>query len=448
MPSYYEKSAYKYFVLGVKESAGEAGELLKQIGRGVGMVGGAIWDGVLDAADWTAPHVAGALGMIIEPPDIGNWQMSSVSQYLPTDLPDTLDLSGFIPPPKDQGSAGTCTAHAMSAVLECHANRLRGIKYKLSPQFHYDLRDDATVAGMAPANMLNIAVAFGMAPEEVYPYEDRDDMKRPCVSAAKAAECFKIGAFWEVRTVTQAKQALVEFGPLTIGVPVFKSAYLSRSTTMWRSTSGETEFIGHMMCVVGYTQAGFVIRNSWGKRWNRNGHVVMPFADFTELAEGPLYKAGGFACFAMTSGSVGVPDPLAGAPAKTFACGVGSATVEPVYKKVGVTSTPAYKVAEKVPPLATPEIRMGTRATAASFKSIKYKSSRGIDDVVSLCAEECRKVNRGGGQCGLASVHNPKRGQSECKLSGMGDWISMTDGGDRWATVDFRPPDARRGPKT
>lgn len=41
---------------------------------------------------------------------------------------------------------------------------------------------------------------------------------------------------------------------------------------------------GHAFAIVGYTQAGFVIQNSWGPNWGRGGFAVLPYADWLENA--------------------------------------------------------------------------------------------------------------------------------------------------------------------
>jgi len=37
---------------------------------------------------------------------------------------------------------------------------------------------------------------------------------------------------------------------------------------------------GHALCVVGYDQKGFILRNSWGSSWNGDGHVIFPYSDW------------------------------------------------------------------------------------------------------------------------------------------------------------------------
>jgi hypothetical protein len=37
---------------------------------------------------------------------------------------------------------------------------------------------------------------------------------------------------------------------------------------------------GHAVAIVGYTHQGFVVQNSWGLKWGRNGFALLPYEDF------------------------------------------------------------------------------------------------------------------------------------------------------------------------
>ena len=39
---------------------------------------------------------------------------------------------------------------------------------------------------------------------------------------------------------------------------------------------------GHAVSIVGWNEEGFIIRNSWGKMWNGNGHVIYSYEDFED----------------------------------------------------------------------------------------------------------------------------------------------------------------------
>lgn len=42
---------------------------------------------------------------------------------------------------------------------------------------------------------------------------------------------------------------------------------------------------GHAISIVGYTDEGFIIRNSWGKSFGKNGYALLKNQDFGEFLE-------------------------------------------------------------------------------------------------------------------------------------------------------------------
>jgi C1A family cysteine protease len=43
--------------------------------------------------------------------------------------------------------------------------------------------------------------------------------------------------------------------------------------------------MGHAFSVVGYTEDAFILRNSWGETWGKQGYCHFPFADFGQQWE-------------------------------------------------------------------------------------------------------------------------------------------------------------------
>ena len=49
---------------------------------------------------------------------------------------------------------------------------------------------------------------------------------------------------------------------------------------MWDQHEGEKKLGGHAMTVVGYDKTSFIIRNSWGRFWEKDGYCSYPFEDW------------------------------------------------------------------------------------------------------------------------------------------------------------------------
>jgi len=93
----------------------------------------------------------------------------------------------------------------------------------------------------------------------------------------------KIGSYAMVRSAMALKSAIVENGPCLIALPVFGS-YDYIPDEFWKEENGQS-MGGHAVCVVGYTDKGFIIRNSWGRSFGTNGHVLLKYDDYKYVIE-------------------------------------------------------------------------------------------------------------------------------------------------------------------
>lgn len=74
------------------------------------------------------------------------------------------------------------------------------------------------------------------------------------------------------------KQAILANGPCLIALPVYNS-YVN---DFW---NGETLEGLHCVSVVGYNKNGFIIRNSWGRSYGKEGYWTLPYGDFNKAKE-------------------------------------------------------------------------------------------------------------------------------------------------------------------
>lgn len=89
----------------------------------------------------------------------------------------------------------------------------------------------------------------------------------------------KIGKYAKVNSFMALRYALVMNGPCVGGLPV----YNSYNTNFWeedRSLEGL-----HAVCIVGYTEDGFIIRNSWGESYGEDGYAFISNEDANKFTE-------------------------------------------------------------------------------------------------------------------------------------------------------------------
>ena len=199
-----------------------------------------------------------------------------ISSYLKPNLPlpDTLDLRPYLPPVRDQGNRGTCSAFAVSS---CKEYEERVTDY-FSPEFIYFYRSGKpTGSTMSGLEALKILYNTGIVPDYQYPYLSRDNLaQKPDIFLLTSASEHLSSGFAEVTTIHETKMALNQFGLCYIAFPV----YSTRPHFWRRSGPQEPSNGGHALTIVGYTSDSFILRNSWGATWNGDGHIHYPFSDW------------------------------------------------------------------------------------------------------------------------------------------------------------------------
>jgi C1A family cysteine protease len=195
------------------------------------------------------------------------------------DYPETLDLRPDLPEVWDQGDDGPCSAYSAAAIKNWQEKIDYGLTEKLSPYFVYDLRSNKPQSGMFPRDTMKILNNYGIPTKKTY-----DTVKRGNVNSNKfsipqnvfdEAAKHKIKGYARVSTIDGLKKSLYKNGPAYIAMPVFNG-----DVNFWKPKFGEKMIGGHALVIVGYTDTGFILRNSWGKRWADRGHSVYPYSDW------------------------------------------------------------------------------------------------------------------------------------------------------------------------
>lgn len=89
---------------------------------------------------------------------------------------------------------------------------------------------------------------------------------------------FKIHQYAMVGSIPVLKYALVMNGPCIAGLPV-------NNEWGWDFWNGNDFVGGHAIAIIGYTEEGFIIRNSWGTQFGERGYVILPYEDFENFYE-------------------------------------------------------------------------------------------------------------------------------------------------------------------
>lgn len=228
---------------------------------------------------------------------------------LPAEFPTAPHLSKAVPSyvksnlVLDQGREGACTGFGLAAVVN-YLLWLRELEQtgqhkpvRVSPHMFYELArrydewDGEDYEGSSCRGALKGFHKHGVCQEVYWPKSgagaraetdwDVDALRRP------------LGVYYRINknSVVDMQAAIAEIGAIYVSaqvhngwdiVPNFKRAPASHDQAelpvIPERKGGELG--GHAFALVGYNEGGFIVQNSWGKRWGASGFAVMPYSDW------------------------------------------------------------------------------------------------------------------------------------------------------------------------
>jgi C1A family cysteine protease len=216
-------------------------------------------------------------------PDVRDLRMAPRSSAKVLLAPRYLDLPKTMPAVWDQGDLGSCTAHAILALVVAAQVRLGLTVEMLSRLFLYYAERvlEGTTAQDAGAQIrsgMKALAKVGVPPEALWPYVVAAFATRPSRAAFKAALHHQALRYQRVpRTLPALKGALVARGPVAFGFTVresFESDLLTRTGFLPIPARSEAVLGGHAVAIVGYDDTvqganwkapgAFLVRGSYG----------------------------------------------------------------------------------------------------------------------------------------------------------------------------------------
>lgn len=224
---------------------------------------------------------------LVEPDDW--WVDAEFDPIVPLDdLPESFDWRelGGCTPIKNQGSCGSCWAFGTIAPLECNILIKTGVEVDLSEQWLVSCNRDGwgCQGGWWAHDYLEWKTdpcgGTGAVLEEDFPYVATN---APCncpYPHSYLIEDWKfIGSGGGVPSVDSMKQAIMDYGPISVAVAV-NSAFANYPGGVF---SGPTSSdINHAVALVGWddnqgSNGIWFLRNSWGPGWGENGYMRIEY---------------------------------------------------------------------------------------------------------------------------------------------------------------------------
>lgn len=204
-------------------------------------------------------------------------------------LPPSADLRYSATPIHNQGSLGSCTAHAGTGLFEWLENDRTGHFIERSRSFLYkeaqDLSNITDDSGAYLRDTAKVMADEGLPPENAWPYskypeEPSDEIR------ALAIKCH-VDSYWRLdgSTYTETLQNIkavtaLKKLPVMLGFLCYDSVFdVDRGGVIPIPDSSESEAGGHAVSCLGYDDSinALLIKNSWGVDWGNGGYGWLPY---------------------------------------------------------------------------------------------------------------------------------------------------------------------------
>ena len=211
-----------------------------------------------------------------------------VTAPTPMDMPHTADLLpsqfdwrtviGDIPV-RDQAGCGSCWAFATLGPVEFLLKNLTGLVMDLSEQLLVSCNAMGFSCESGGWWAFDTLMARGLVVESCFPYRAADI---PCLPTCPALGTVNVHHWGYVApdsdlpSTVVMKNALLRFGPLTVGVSVGNEFFAYRRGVFSHDLA---TVVNHAVVVVGWddTLEAWVVRNSWGVGWGMAGYMWISY---------------------------------------------------------------------------------------------------------------------------------------------------------------------------
>lgn len=177
------------------------------------------------------------------------------------DYPEEYSYIKYLSPILNQGQYPICAPCSISAYLNWKENIKTGETIDNGIRV-FDIYNSKTTDG------------DGMTFKDAFKYLRHHGVK------SNAGE-LRIGGYARVNNLNDIKAAIFTNGPCVGALPVFGEIF---PDTFWLRSNGIQQG-GHAISLVGYTQDGLIMRNSWGTGYGTNGYILIPNSDIGYLME-------------------------------------------------------------------------------------------------------------------------------------------------------------------
>ena len=219
---------------------------------------------------------------------------------LPPRYPKIEDVVEYVPNYAkhfvlDQGQEGACTGFGLAAVINYlqwrnNGYQVQGLKV-VSPRmlYHmaqmYDEWAGEDYEGSSCRGAMKGWHRHGVCTDKLWPYRNKQDdiaFVSPSANWEQDAASRPLGAYYRIekRSINDLQSAIHEVGAVYCSADVHNGWYLKKTKQPVLIPYASKVVGGHAFALVGYTEDGFVVQNSWGPDWGYHGFAILSYEDW------------------------------------------------------------------------------------------------------------------------------------------------------------------------
>lgn len=183
---------------------------------------------------------------------------------------------------KNQGAVGSCVAHALSSIIEYYNYNQNNDDTEMSVGYIYGNRRNSsyTGAGMVMRDALGAIAKYGDCTKEEFPYnkevpEAIQLFEKSTNHLHATAEPHRITEYCRLTSENAIKVSLMAGCPVAMAIEWFNDMEPDENgvlTSEFKESAG-----GHCMALYGWDETGWLIQNSWGTKWGKEGRFILPY---------------------------------------------------------------------------------------------------------------------------------------------------------------------------
>ena len=248
---------------------------------------------------------------------------------LPASYPDFKAMGKHLPTYAkhfvlDQGAEGACTGFGLAAVINYLQWKNNGFDVQelnvVSPRmlYHmaqlYDEWAGEDYEGSSCRGAMKGWHRHGVCSDLFWPYRNINGeiaFVSPQDNWEQDAASRPLGAYYRVdkRSINDLQSAVCEVGAIYCSANVHKGWYLKKTTKLKKIHFDAKNVGGHAFAIVGYTEDGFIVQNSWGGDWGYHGFAILGYEDWVRngsdawvaVMGAPMYAAASPTTFSSRS---------------------------------------------------------------------------------------------------------------------------------------------------